>query len=139
VPNDPAVTTGFEHEPAHLPPAPAPSERYRLGSELARGGMGVVYRATDTVLGRAVAVKVLLDRFDADSPVARRFATEAHVTARLQHPGIPPVHDLGALPDGRPFLAMKLINGHTLDALLDRRTDPTDGCGRFLAVFEQIA
>jgi len=141
VPNDPVATTGFDPEPAELAPALAPvrPERYLIGPELARGGMGIVYRATDTVLNRAVAVKVLQNRFDPNSAVARRFATEAQITAQLQHPGIPPVHDRGALADGSPFLAMKLINGHTLDALLDQRPDPADGRGRFVAAFEQIA
>jgi eukaryotic-like serine/threonine-protein kinase len=56
----------------------------------------------------------------------------------LQHPAIPPVHDLGTLPDGRPFLAMKLIKGQTLDALLKARPDPSVDRGRFVAAFEQV-
>jgi serine/threonine protein kinase len=73
-------------------PAPAPhAERYRLLAEIARGGMGVVWSATDATLGREVAVKVLQDRYDPGSGVARRFADEARITARLQHPAIPPV------------------------------------------------
>src|SRR5262249_56680111 len=82
--------------------------------EIARGGMGVIYRATDTVFGREVAVKVLDSRFDAGSAAARRFTEEARVTRQLQHPSIPAVHDLRNLPDGRPFLAMQLIKGRTL-------------------------
>ena len=70
--------------------------------------------------------------------VARRFADEARITAQLQHPAIPPVHDLGTLPDGRPFLAMKLIRGHTLEELLRRRPDPAAERGRFVAAFEQV-
>ena len=56
----------------------------------------------------------------------------------MQHPAIPPVHDLGTLPDGRPFLAMKLIKGQTLDELLKARPDPSADRGRFVAVFEQV-
>jgi hypothetical protein len=78
------------------------SDRYRVGDEIARGGMGVVYRATDTALGREVAIKVLHHRFGPDSGPARRFAEEARITAQLQHPAIPPVHDFGSLADGRP-------------------------------------
>ena len=116
---DPNRTTGPGEEHGGLtPPARQPAERYVLGDEIARGGMGVVYRATDTVLGREVAVKVLHDRFGPGSGAARRFLDEARITGQLQHPGIPPVHDLGTLPDGRPFLAMKLIKGQTLDDLL---------------------
>ena len=114
---DPAVTTGGDDPPAPTPP-PASSDRYMLGPEIARGGMGAVYRATDTVLNREVAVKVLLEKYGPASGAARRFADEARITGQLQHPGIPPVHDLGVLPDGRPFLAMKLIKGRTLDAIL---------------------
>jgi tetratricopeptide (TPR) repeat protein len=100
--------------------------------------MGVVYRATDTVLGREVAVKVLDSRFDAGSAAARRFIDEARVTGQLQHPSIPAVHDLGSLPDGRPFLAMKLIKGRTLDRDLKDRPDPAHDRGRFVAIFEQV-
>jgi serine/threonine protein kinase len=115
-----------------------PSARYRLGEEIARGGMGVVYRATDTVLGREVAVKVLQEKYAPDSGTARRFADEARITGQLQHPNIPAVHDLGLLPDGRPFLAMKLIKGETLEHLLKQRADVVEGRGRFLAAFEQV-
>jgi hypothetical protein len=114
-------------------------QRYVLGEEIAHGGMGMIYRATDTALGREVAVKVLHDKYDdIGSGVARRFADEARITTQLQHPAIPPVHDLGTLPDGRPFLAMKLIKGQTLDHLLAARPDPSAERGRFVAVFEQI-
>ena len=116
--------------------------RYRLREEIARGGMGAVYRATDTVLNREVAVKVLQDRFGAGSAAARRFDDEARITGQLQHPGIPPVHDLGALPDGRPFLAMKLIKGDTLEALLGQQgADAPRSPGHapnLLAIFEAI-
>ncbi|MFO0796390.1 MAG: serine/threonine-protein kinase [Gemmataceae bacterium] len=118
--------------------APARADRYVLDVELARGGMGVVYQATDTVFDREVAVKVLQDRFAATPAAARRFATEARVAGQLQHPGIPPVHDLGTLPDGRPFLAMKLIKGDTLDVLLKARRAAADDRGRWVGVFEQV-
>src|SRR5262245_13208752 len=116
----------------------APTQRYLLNSEIARGGMGVVYRATDTVLGREIAVKVLLEKHAPTSGTAARFAGEACITGQLQHPSIPPIHDVGTLPDGRPFLAMKLISGQTLDEQLKTRHDAATERGRFLAVFEQI-
>jgi tetratricopeptide (TPR) repeat protein len=112
--------------------------RYELGAVIARGGMGVIHRAMDFTLGRDVAVKVLQDRYAPDSGTARRFTDEARITAQLQHPAIPPVHDLGTLPDGRPFLAMKLIKGQTLDEQLAARPGPSAECGRFVAVFEQV-
>src|SRR5262245_7851942 len=115
-----------------------PAERYLLGEEIARGGMGVVHRATDAVLGREVAVKVLQEKYAGDLGTTQRFADEARITGQLQHPNIPAVHDLGVLPDGRPFLAMKLIKGETLDELLTRRADPAEGRGRFTAAFEKV-
>jgi formylglycine-generating enzyme required for sulfatase activity len=135
---DPATAAGGPADgPASATPA-TPAARYALGAEIARGGMGAVYRATDTAFGREVAVKVLLDKYAPDSFTARRFADEARITGQLQHPNIPAVHDLGTLPDGRPFLAMKLIQGDTLDALLKARPDPADDRGRFVAAFEQV-
>jgi tetratricopeptide (TPR) repeat protein len=135
---DPKATT--DDRPTATPPAVplAGAERYVLGEEIARGGMGAVYRATDTVLGREVAVKVLQDKYAPGSGTARRFADEARIAAQLQHPGIPPVHDLGTLSDGRPFLAMKLIKGQTLDQLLRGRNDVATERGRLVAVFEQV-
>jgi serine/threonine protein kinase len=129
----PAVATAAATTGATATPG-----RYLLGEEIARGGMGAIHRATDTTLGRELAVKLLQERFDPNSGIARRFASEARITARLQHPGIPPVHDLGTLPDGRPFLAMKLSQGSALDRLLEARPDPAADRGRFVAAFEQV-
>ena len=100
--------------------------------------MGTVFRAIDEALGREVAIKVLQEKFTADSGTARCFADEARITAQLQHPAIPPVHDFGTLANGRPFLAMKLIKGSTLDLLLAGRHEPSQERGRFVAVFEQV-
>ncbi|QDU23616.1 tetratricopeptide repeat protein [Urbifossiella limnaea] len=135
---DPDVTTRRGDSLPPLAITPPAGGRYVLGAEIARGGMGAVYRATDTALGREVAVKLLQEQFGPDSGTARRFADEAHIAGQLQHPGIPPVHDFGTLPDGRPFLAMKLIKGDTLDQLLRTRRDPGDDRGRFVAVFEAV-
>lgn len=135
---DPAGTTGVDGSPAYASTHLTSAGRYELADEIAHGGMGVIYRATDTVLGREVAVKVLQEKFGSASAAARRFADEAHITAQLQHPAIPPVHDLGNLPDGRPFLAMKLIKGETLEDELANRLDPSQDRGRFITVFEQI-
>ena len=117
---------------AHSPPG------FELLAEVGRGGMGVVYRARDIALNRDVAVKILQERYPADGPAARRFVEESQITSQLQHPGIPPIHLVSALPGGRPFLVMKLIKGSTLDQLLAERADPAEDRGRFLAVFEQV-
>ena len=118
------------------PPASPPG--YELIDEIGRGGMGVVYRACDTALDRDVAVKLLSERYPTDSPIAQRFLSEARITGQLQHPGIPAVHQVGTLADGRPFLAMKLIKGRTLEAILKQRTDPAAERGRLLAIFEAV-
>jgi tetratricopeptide (TPR) repeat protein len=101
-----------------------------LGDELGAGGMGIVYAATDTELGREVALKTLRPEY-ASASAAARFVDEARITARLQHPGIPPIYRTGELSDGRPFLAMKLIRGRTLAALLATNPSLEDRLGAF--------
>ena len=91
---------------------------FDIEREIARGGMGAVYAARDRALGREVAVKVMLPGMR-----VAEFEREPRIAARLPHPGVPPVHALGTLADGRPFLAMKLIKGDTLDALLRAAPD----------------
>jgi serine/threonine-protein kinase len=123
--------------PGAAPPPFAPAGRYELGEAIGRGGMGEVLCARDPQLGRELAIKVL--REDHGHPeLLRRFVEEAQVCSQLQHPGIVPVHDLGTLPDGRPFFAMKLVRGRTLTELLRARVAPSDDLPRLLAVFEQV-
>ena len=106
-----------EHALAHLQevlraPDP-PGDRYILHDPVGQGGMGTVYRASDRALGRDVAVKVL--RGDvADAEAAVRLEREARILARLEHPGIVPVHDVGTLRDGRVYYVMKLVRGRRL-------------------------
>ena len=90
--------------------------KYRVVGELGRGGMGTVYLAEDTALGRRVALKVVATAASAPE-AAERMLREARILAGLEHPGIVPVHDAGALPDGRVFYAMKRVDGLRLDAL----------------------
>jgi serine/threonine-protein kinase len=111
---------------------------YELLDEVARGGMGVVLRARDPAFGRLLAVKVLLPLHRGEPELERRFLAEARLTGRLQHPGIPPAHELGRLADGRPFFAMKLVQGQTLEALLARRDSPADGLPRLLELFAAV-
>ena len=91
--------------------------RYRVLDRIGHGGMGEVFRVEDNNLNRSLAVKVLLPKHKGRPAAVERFIQEAHVTGQLQHPGIPPIHELGQLLDGRPYLAMKLIRGRTLDEL----------------------
>ena len=114
------------------------TRRYVLLEEIGRGGMGAVYRATDLQLGRRVAVKVLLPEHRHVQEAVRRLEEESKICAGLQHPGVPPVHELGRLADGRPFLAMKLVEGTTLSEKLAQRPDPKHELAHWLGVFEQI-
>jgi WD40 repeat protein/NTP pyrophosphatase (non-canonical NTP hydrolase) len=109
---------------------------YELLGLVGEGGMGLVYRARELAFDRDVAVKLLKPKYPADSPAARRFVDEARITGQLQHPAIPPVHHIGTLPDGRPFLAMKLIKGDTLADRLDA-ADPAERL-RLVPAFAQV-
>ncbi len=93
---------------------PIGADRYALGDELGRGGMGQILEARDLALDRPVALKLLHDEDHRDAALRLRFVDEARVTGQLQHPSIPPVYDLGRLGDGRLFFAMKRIEGRTL-------------------------
>jgi eukaryotic-like serine/threonine-protein kinase len=88
--------------------------KYEVVRRLARGGMGTVYVARDAELGREVALK-LLSAPDPSGELSTRLTAEARHLARLEHPNIVPVHDVGRLPDGRVFYAMKLVKGQRLD------------------------
>ena len=92
-----------------------PGERYEILEVVGQGGMGTVYRARDLELGRDVALKVLRPETSNDD-LASRLWREARILARLEHPGIVPVHDVGSLADGRVFYVMKLVRGTRLDA-----------------------
>jgi serine/threonine protein kinase len=114
-----------------------PAERYEILGEFARGGMGVVLRARDRVIGRELAVKV--PAADDWGRVAEsRFLREARITGQLQHPGVVPVYDVGRFPDGRPFMAMRLVRGKCLDFLLTSRPDPRHGVDHWLRTAESV-
>ena len=112
--------------------------RYRLLQHVARGGMGVVFAAHDETLDRRVALKIL-DYPVSSGELARRLMREAHVLARLEHPGIVPVHDVGALPDGRVFYAMKFVEGQRLDKHIEGVPSLPDRLRLFLRVCDAVA
>jgi WD40 repeat protein len=124
---DPSNTKTAVEESAGQPALPPPShrlaaplqrrdpERYELLGEHGRGGLGTVTRAHDKELGRNVAIKELIKRGDAGEV---RFLREAMITARLEHPGIVPVHEAGQWPDGTPFYVMKLVAGRSLKEVI---------------------
>jgi serine/threonine protein kinase len=107
--------------------------KYELIQYLAHGGMGAVYMARDRELDRDVALKVLGPTTDTVD-LARRLVAEARILARLEHPGIVPVHDVGSLPDGRMFYTMKLIRGRRLDDASIRSATLSER----LQIFERI-
>ncbi len=107
------------------------SDRYELGAEIARGGMGRIFSARDRVLGRAVAIKCARESHPA---LEARFSREVRLTARLQHPAIVPIHDAGRLPDGRAFYAMRRIGGRPLD----RRIADAPSLGDRLALLPNL-
>jgi WD40 repeat protein/serine/threonine protein kinase len=135
----PEARKSTSNEQSTLPAAPEFTVRYRIGEPIAKGGMGEIHRAVDELFDREVALKRLLPKYTGDREAHERFRKEATLSARLQHPGIPPIHDLGRLPDGTPFIAMKLIAGRTLADLLKERANPSTGIQQFLSIFEQIS
>jgi serine/threonine protein kinase len=112
--------------------------RYTIVREIGRGGMGTVYLAVDESLGREVALKVPNTVRQAQAgpstDLERRLEVEARTLARLEHPGIVPIHDCGRLADGRLFYVMKHVKGRTLREQL---RDVTDAAGR-LTIFERL-
>ncbi len=101
--------------------------KYAVIEELGRGGMGVVYLARDHGLGRNVALKVL------------NSADEARTLASLEHPGIVPVHDVGTLPDGRIYYAMRFVQGTRLDAFRRGTHSLADRLRVFIRICEPVA
>ena len=96
--------------------------RYRLDGEVGRGGMGTVWRVWDSKLRRLLALKVVAEERPTVDVEGRRsrFLMEAQITAQLDHPGIAPVHELGADEHGRAYFTMKLVDGETLARVLER-------------------
>lgn len=114
------------------------STKYTFVKELGRGGMGTVYLAEDRELNRLVAIKVL-NTPEATEDLRNRMIREAQIIAGLEHPGIVPVHDVGVLPDGRVFYAMKFVRGSRLDEYAAENSSIRDRLRKFQAVCDAVA
>ncbi len=110
--------------------------QFRIDSVLGGGAFGTVYRGQQTGLGRPVAIKVPTFEIAADPIMAKRFAREARSAARVTHPGVVSIYAVGELPDGRPYLAMELVDGQPLDRIL---VDGPIDCIRALGIARLVA
>ncbi|MBK8038248.1 MAG: protein kinase [Verrucomicrobiaceae bacterium] len=98
------------------PDSPVP---FIFGRRIAQGGMGAILEASDCKLGRTIAVKIMLSEAACSEDQKQRFIQEAAVLGRLEHPNIVPIHDLGRDSEGALYYTMKLVNGRTLQHILD--------------------
>ena len=108
---------------------------YRLDGLIGRGGMGEVFRAFDTRLNRAVAVKVMHQSSSGLEAAVVRFLREARAASALNHPNIITIHDVGETPDGEHFIVQELVDGRTLRSLLE---EPVD-LGAAIDIARQVA
>jgi serine/threonine-protein kinase len=117
---------------------PPPLPGYAPLGRIDAGGMGVVWRVRDLQFRRNLAVKVMKSWASTDPGLVRRFVGEAQVCGQLAHPFIVPVHAMGRLPDGRPYYAMKLVEGRTLAALLEGELAPAGRQAEAVRIFGQV-
>ncbi len=118
-PPSPAVPApDSAHPGADIGPGEVIGHRYRVEEEIGRGGMGVIYRATDLELDEAVAIKVFAQRLD-EADLVHRFKQELSICRSLAHPNIIRLHDIGAHA-GRKFISMELLAGASLKSLMKK-------------------
>ncbi|MBK9385312.1 MAG: protein kinase [Planctomycetes bacterium] len=145
---DALLSTAFADDPelgeadsraarAKTPEHPTTIGPYAVLDALGSGGVATVWRVFDGELERELAVKLLRPELRGDVEMERRLEEEARISSRLDHPGIVAVHARGRMEDGRPYFAMRLVEGRTLAELLAARSD-NDGRKR-LEILEQVA
>ncbi|MCP4644473.1 MAG: serine/threonine protein kinase [bacterium] len=136
-------SSGTRRKVAQESPSSADAtSRYRIGSVIGRGGMAVVYDASDTLLNRSVAIKVLKPELAAEPDIRARFFNEAAILSQMDHPGVIPVIETGDLPGYGAFYAMKKVRGRTFREIL-RELNPEDfrrheETARLLGVFDKV-
>lgn len=145
---DALLSTAFAEDPeldrsgsraaqAKTPETPTVIGPYAVLGSLGAGGVATVWRAFDAELERELAVKLLRPELRGDAEMERRLEEEARLSSRLDHPGIVAVHARGRLEDGRPYFAMRLVEGRTLAQLFAERED--GDARRRLEVLEQVS
>ena len=113
---------------------------YRIVSELGKGGMGMVYRAEHTQLGRQAALKMLLPQLSSDPSIVQRFFNEARAASAIDHPGIVEVYDYGTHTDGAAYIVMALLKGESLENRLHRGPlPPLEGASILAQVLGALA
>jgi serine/threonine protein kinase len=115
-----------------MPPAQRTIGRYLLKGSLGQGGMGMVYLAEDPLLKRKVAIKVVKAEGAAREEAMQRFKLEAEISARLNHPNVVTIHDVGDEPGVGTWMAMEFIEGKSLAKLIDEKTLDLEGALRIL-------
>lgn len=132
----PAAVPRVEEKPERSSREPRRFGNYELLEEIARGGMGIVYRARQVNLDRIVAVKLLLAGPFAGKQFVQRFRVEAAAAAVLQHPNIVAVHDVG-VQDGQHFFSMDYVEGQNLAELVGQRPLPPRQAARYAALIAE--
>ena len=113
--------------------------RYRSLEMIGSGGVGSVWRALDTTMDRSVAIKMLRSDLTQHELARTKLQSEAQLTGRLQHPGIPPVYDRGQLANGAPYFAMKLVEGQTLGFIMQTDDPARTELESLLPIFLNVA
>ena len=110
--------------------------KYEIVRPLGKGAMGMVYLAHDTVLERDVALKVMVAQIADDPELIQRFSREAKAVAKMTHPNVVTVFDLGTHTDGSPYIAMELLKGQDLQKAM--RTPPPMTLERKVSIMVQV-
>ena len=97
------------------------SGKYRLMRLLGQGSAGSVWAAENLLVGRRVAIKILNAEVTREAGMQQRFHAEARLSAKLAHPNVVDVYDLGNTEEGVPYIVMEVLNGETLESVLERR------------------